>query len=81
MFHVSNSNAIISKPKNIFAIFFRFPEFGSNLQDFEKKDESWRLFLSEIIDCNSGGGGGGGDGGYLNAQKAAYQNTYRQSTC
>ena len=54
-------------------IFSAFLESRQNLESFEKKDESQKLFVSEIIDCKNRG--------YLNAEKAAYQNTYGESTC
>ena len=40
---------------------------------FKKRYEPQSLFVSEIIKCEKQG--------YLKAQKAAYQNTYGQSTC
>ena len=43
------------------------------MENFEKEDEPQKLLVSEIIDYKMRG--------YLNAQKAAYQNTYGQSTC
>ena len=64
----------LSTNQKLFAeIFSSFPEFKPKLDYFEKKDEPRRLFVSEIIHCKKRG--------YLNTQKAAHQNTYRQSTC
>ena len=64
----------LSPNQKLFAeIFSSFPEFKSKLDYFEKKDEPRRLFVSEIIHCKKRG--------YLNTQKAAHQNTYRQPTC
>ena len=58
--------------EKIFSEFFSaFPESTSNLKFFEKNDESQRIFFSEIKDCKKRG--------YLNAKKAACQNTYGQS--
>ena len=60
--------------QKIFSQFFSpFPEFTSNFEYFEKKDEPGRLFVSEIIDYKKRC--------YLNAEKAAYLNTYGQLKC
>ena len=65
---------LLSQNQTIFSIFFSaFPESPKNLKYFEKKDEPQRWFVSEIIDCKKRG--------YLNAQKAAYHNSYGESTC
>ena len=69
----TNSNAIISKSKNIFAIFFCISGIYKNLEYFETKDEPLKLFVSDIINCEKQG--------QLSAEKAAYQNTYEESTC
>ena len=64
----------LSPNQKLFAeIFSSFPEFKPKLDYFEKKDEPWRLFVSEIIHCKKRS--------YLNVKKAQCQNTYRQSTC
>ena len=63
-----------SQNEKIFPKFFSaFPESVWNLKYFEKNDQPWNLFASDIIDCK--------EPGYLNAQKAKCQNTYRQWTC
>ena len=51
VFNATNSNAIITKSKNIFSFFFWVSEIYINLEYFEKKDEPRKLFVSEIIDC------------------------------
>ena len=51
MFDATNSNAVISKSKNIFYFFAAFPESTKNLEYFEKNDEPESWFLSDIIDC------------------------------
>ena len=64
----------LSPNQKLFAeIFSSFPEFKPKLDYFEKKDEPGRLFVSEIIDYKKRC--------YLNAQKAAYLNTYGQLKC
>ena len=56
VFNATNSNAIISKSKNIFSVFFCICwidlEIGLLLK---KKDEPRRLFVYEIIDCKKWG--------------------------
>ena len=65
---------LISENLKLFSEFFSaFPSSTYNLEFFEKKDESQRLFLSEVIDSKMNG--------YLNATKAPCQKTYGQSTC
>ena len=74
MFNATNSNAINSKSNINFSFFFSaFPESTWNFEYFDIKDEPERLFVSEIRDYKMRG--------YLNARKAAHQNTYGQSTC
>ena len=46
----------LSQNQNQFSDFFSaFPESTSNLDYLEKKDESQRLFVLEIIDCKKRG--------------------------
>ena len=64
----------LSPNQKIFAQFLSaFAESIQNWKYLEKRDKPSRLFVSEIIDCKKQD--------YLNVQKAAYQNTYGQSTC
>ena len=64
----------LSTNQKIFSWFFyAFPGSTSNMEHVWEKDELWRLFVSQIINYKKLG--------YLNAQKAGYQNTYGQSTC
>ena len=56
-----------------FIFFLPFLNLREIWHTFLKKDESWRLFVSEFK--------GYKNRGYLNPRKAAYQNTYRQTTC
>ena len=44
-----------------------------NLEYFEKKDQSHRLSITEIINCETGSS--------LSAQKAIFHATLRQKTC
>ena len=55
MFNETSSNAIISKGKNIFCIFFWISEISTRFQIIWKKDESHRLFVSETIECKKRG--------------------------
>ena len=65
---------LLSQNQNISSeSFSAFTDSTENLKSFQKKDEPRRLFVSEIMDYKKQG--------YLNARKAAYQNTYGQSTC
>ena len=60
----------ISQKQKIFSGFFiAYLEFVSNLEHFEKKDESPSLVISEIIDSERVG--------YLNGLKVLLQNTIR----
>ena len=69
-----NSDAIISKSKNIFSIFFSISGIYIKFRIlWKRKDEPGRLFVSEIIDYKKRC--------YLNAEKAAYLNTYGQLKC
>ena len=69
----TNSNAIISKSKNIFSVFFLHFRNLHKIGILWNKNESQRLFLSGIKDWKMWG--------YLNALKAPSQNAYGQSTC
>ena len=73
VFNATKSNAIISKSKNVFWFFFCIFEIYVKFQILWKKRWASELFVSEIIDCKKHG--------YLNAQKAPYQNTDGESTC
>ena len=65
---------LLFQNQKIFCQFFSpFPQFTSYFEYFEKKDEPGRLFVSEIIDYKKRC--------YLNAEKAAYLNTYGQLKC
>ena len=59
--------------KNIFAILFCISGIYETLEHFERKVEPWKLFVSDIINCEKQG--------QLSAEKAAYQTTYEESTC
>ena len=56
---------ILSQNQKMFSHFFS--------AFLEKNDVPWTLFVSEIMDYKMQD--------YLNAQKAAFQNTYGESTC
>ena len=65
---------LLSQNQKIFSeLLSAFPESTQNLKYFEEKDEPRKLFVCQNIDCNKRGS--------LNAESAAYQNTYEQSTC
>ena len=65
---------LLFQNQKIFCQFFSpFPESTSYFEYFEKKDEPGRLFIPEIIDYKRRC--------YLNAEKAAYLNTYGQLKC
>ena len=51
VFNETNSNAIISKSKNVFSIFFDISQIYIKVGILWKKYELQRLFFSEIIDC------------------------------
>ena len=63
------SDAIISKTKDFFWIFFAFLKSTWNGEHFQKKGESSCLSISEVIDSKRGG--------YLSAWKALLQNSFR----
>ena len=51
MFNAINSNAIISKSKNIWSIFLCISGIYIKSGIFSKNDEPRKVFVSEIIDC------------------------------
>ena len=61
------------KLKTCFRLFIAFLKSTLNLQYFEKKDQSYSLSITEIINCETGS--------YLNVQKAIFHATLRQTTC
>ena len=65
---------LLSQNQKYFLNFFlhlrNLYKIWNNLKKIYEPD---RLFVSEIIDCKKQA--------YLHAEKAAYQNTYGQSTC
>ena len=64
---------LLSQNQKTFSEFFAvFPQSTSNLQYFETKDESRKLFVSDIIDFEKQS--------QLNAEKAAHHKTYGEST-
>ena len=64
----------LSLKQKIFSGFFiSFLKSTWNVEQFQKKGESSRLSISEIIDSKRGG--------YLSAWKALLQNSFRWSTC
>ena len=68
MFNATNSNAIISKSKNMLWMVFWISGIYIKLGILWKKHEPQRLFVSEIIDCKKRS--------YLNASKAPCQKTF-----
>ena len=60
-FNATNSNAITSKPKDVFSTFFCISGIYIKFEILKKKDEPRKLPVSEIIACKIQG--------YLNAQK------------
>ena len=67
-FDAKSSDAIIFKTKDFFWIFIAFLKYTWNGEHFQKKGESSRLSISEIIDSKRGG--------YLSAWKALLQNSF-----
>ena len=61
------------KLKTCSRLFIAFLKSTLNLEYFEKKDQSYSLSITEIINCETGS--------YLNVQKAIFQATLRQTTC
>ena len=59
--------------KKFSATFLHFQNLHKILNTLKKQDDPRKLFVSEIIHYKKQG--------YRNAEKAASQNTYRQSTC
>ena len=60
------------KLKTCSQFFVAFLKSTFNLEYFEKKDQSHRLSINEIINC--------GTDSYLNVQKAMFHATLRQTT-
>ena len=54
-------------------LFIAFLECTLILEYFEEKDQSHRLSITEIINCETAS--------YLNVQKAIFHATLRQTTC
>ena len=64
----------ISRKLKIFSgSFIAFLESTSNLEYFQKKDQSHSLSITEISNCQTGS--------YLKVQKAIFHTTLRQTTC
>ena len=61
------------KLKTCYRFFIAFRKSTLNLEYFEKNDQSYRLSITEIINCEKGS--------YLNVQKAIFHATLRQTTC
>ena len=61
------------KLKTFSRFFIVFLKCMLNLKYFEKKDQSHRLSITEIINCEPGS--------YLNVQKPIFHATLRQTTC
>ena len=61
------------KLKTCSRFFISFLKSTLNLEYFEKNDQSYRLSITEIINCETGS--------YLNVQKAIFHATLRQTTC
>ena len=51
---ISISNTDISKPKTFSRFFIASMKSTLNSEYFEKKDQSHRLSITEIIDCETG---------------------------
>ena len=65
-------NSLSDLLKYFLNFFLHFQTLKKIRNTLKKKNEPWRLFVSEIIHCKKRS--------YLNAQKAPCQNTYWQST-
>ena len=61
------------KPKTFSGFFIAFLKYASNLEYFEKTNQSQTLSITEIINCQRGS--------YLNVQKAIFHAKLRQTTC
>ena len=60
---------ISRKLKTFSGFFIAFLKSALNLEYFEKKDQSYSLSITEIINCETGS--------YLNVQKAIFHSTFR----
>ena len=60
-----------AKTRSIF--FVAFLKYTLNLEYFEKKDQSHRLGITEVINCETGS--------HLNDQKAIFHATHLQTAC
>ena len=65
--------AYISKTEHFSRFFSVFLKFSLNFQYLEIKDQSQRLSITEIIDCETGS--------YLNIHEAGFHATLRKTTC
>ena len=64
---------ISRKLKTFSGLFIAFLKSPLNLEYFQRKDQSHRLSIIEIINCETGS--------YLNVQKAIFHAMFRQTTC
>ena len=69
----TSSNHVSRQPKTFSGFFDEFLKSTLNLEYFEKKDQSYSLSITEIINCETGS--------YLNVQKSIFHATLRQTTC
>ena len=69
----TSSKADISETERFFRNFYAFLKSTLNLEYFEKRDQSQRLTITEIINCETGS--------YLNVQKAIFHRTLWKTTC
>ena len=65
--------AYISETEHFFSIFSAFLKFSLNFEYLEIKDQSQRVSITEIIDCETGS--------YLNFQEAIFHATLPKTTC
>ena len=61
------------KLKTFSGFFIAFLKSPLNLEYFQRKDQSHRLSIIDIINCETGS--------YLNVQKAIFHAMFRQTTC
>ena len=73
MFNARNSNAIISKSKNIVSNFFCISEIYTKFWTSWNKSKTHNWCTSEIVECKKRG--------HLDAYKTPCESTYGQSTC
>ena len=69
----TSSKADISENANFFWIFCCVLKSTLHLEYFEKKDQSYSLSITEIVNCETGS--------YLNVQKAIFHAKLPQITC